>query len=72
MRDKRERFVALANARVTKAIKTIRLVGNLSNRSAYEYNEDDARKIIRALAREVEGIRVRFEGGASTDTEFRL
>ncbi|MCC5610767.1 hypothetical protein LC612_29480 [Nostoc sp. CHAB 5834] len=51
MRDKRGKFVELANQRVNRAIEQIRLVGNLSNRSAYEYTEDDAKKIIKALER---------------------
>lgn len=73
MRNKRERFVALANARVTKAIKSIRLVGNLSNKSSYEYAPDDAKKIIRALQREIDVLRGRFsKGGSGDDTEFKL
>lgn len=32
-RDARERFVELANKRVTKTIKDLRLVGNLSNQA---------------------------------------
>ncbi len=37
MRDKRSKFVQLANQRVTKAIDQIRLIGNLSNRAAYDF-----------------------------------
>lgn len=73
MRNKRERFVALANARVTKAIKSMKLVGNLSSKSSYEYTADDARKIIRAIQREIDILRGRFsKGGSGDDTEFRL
>lgn len=65
--------MALANARVTKAIKSIRLVGNLSNKSSYEYTADDAKKVIRALQREIDVLRGRFsKGGSGDDTEFRL
>ena len=48
MRDKRKKFVELAESRVNRAIKDIRLIGNLSNRSAYEYSEEDIRRIFRA------------------------
>ena len=43
MADKREKFVKLAEARVSKALKELQLIGNLSNRSAYEYSEEDVK-----------------------------
>lgn len=69
---KRERFVALTNKRVNRTIKDLRLIGNLSNRSAYVYTDEDVRKIIRALQRELDALKGRFAGGESGDTEFRL
>jgi uncharacterized protein YeeX (DUF496 family) len=57
----RERFVDLANKRVTKALKSIQLIGNLSNRSNYDYTEEDVAKIIRALQDEVSACRKRFD-----------
>ena len=65
--------MALATARVTKAIKCIRLVGNLSSKSSYEYAADDAKKIVRALQRQIDLLRGRFsKGGSGDNTEFRL
>ncbi len=62
MRDKdREKFVELANKRVSKALKSIQLIGNLSNRSNYDYRDDDIAKIIRALQDEVAACRKRFD-----------
>lgn len=69
---KRERFVALTNKRVNRTIKDLRLIGNLSNRSAYAYTEEDVRKILRALQRELDALKGRFGGGESGDSEFRL
>ncbi len=57
----REKFVALATKRVSKALKDIQLVGNLSNRSNYDYNEDDVAKIMRALSDEVAACRKKFD-----------
>ena len=72
-RDKRKKFVELAGARVTRAIGQIRLVGNLSNRSAYEFGEEDVRKIFRALQKELDSAKSRFGGeGTKRDTEFTL
>lgn len=67
MRDKKAKFVELANNRVNRVIKDLRLIGNLSNRASYEYTDDDARKIIRALQRELEDLKLRFRGDAQSD-----
>lgn len=61
-RDARQRFVELANRRVTKAIKDLRLVGNLANRRAYTYEDADAKKIVRALQKEMDVLKARFRG----------
>ncbi len=73
MRDKRAKFVELANKRVNKAIDQLRLVGNLSNRSAYEFTDDDARKILKALQKEVETLKAKFSDNAGIDgNDFQL
>jgi hypothetical protein len=73
MSDRREKFVRLAEQRVNRALREIRLIGNLSNRSAYESTEDDVKKIFRALQKELDTARGRFEspdGGAASS--FKL
>lgn len=73
MRDKRKKFIDLAEARVNRAIKDIRLIGNLANKNSYEYSEDDARKITRALQKELDSAKSRFFGDTGgKDSEFRL
>jgi len=59
--SRRERFVALAEKRVTRAIKDLRLIGNLSNRTNYSYAAEDVRKIVSVLENEVKALRRRFE-----------
>ena len=70
MRDKRAKFIELANNRVNRAIKDLRLIGNLSNRAAYDYADEDAKKILRALQREVEDLKLRFRGEDDGDTNL--
>lgn len=70
MRDPREKFVELANKRVTKAIKDLRLIGNLANRRSYKYDDNDAKKIIRALQREISVLRARFSGDNGDDSSI--
>ena len=74
MRDKRERFVELAEARVKRASQIIRLIGNLSNHNNYEYSDEDAQKIISALDAELKLLRVKFQAGLRKHAtgEFRL
>lgn len=66
-RDKRAKFVELATNRVNRAIKDLRLVGNLANRSSYDYTDDDAKKILRALQRELDDLKLRFKGVEESD-----
>ena len=41
MNEKRERFVRVAEGRTNKIIEMLRLLGNCSNKSNYEYDEKD-------------------------------
>jgi hypothetical protein len=70
----RERFVSLAEARTRRAIKDIRLIGNLSNRSNYSYQSADVVKIFKALESELKTARQKFESprGGDKDVEFTL
>jgi hypothetical protein len=73
MPNKRENFIRLAEARVNRALREIRLVGNLSNRGAYEYVDSDIRQMFKALQRELDTAKARFTGDSSFgDKEFRL
>lgn len=71
--QKRDKFVRLAEARVSKAMQAIRLVGNLNNRSAYDYSEDDLKKIVKALTSEVDAMATRFrQTEGRSRPEFKL
>jgi len=60
MDQKREKFVSLAEARVSRAMHSIRLIGNLANKSNYEFSDDDVRKIVNALQVEIADLKQRF------------
>jgi len=69
----REKFVELAEKRVRKTIKDIRLIGNLSNRANYSYTDADVRKIHAAIERELKNLKRRFEAKSNGDEiDFRL
>jgi hypothetical protein len=72
-RDRRAKFVELAQRRTTNAIRAIRVIGKLGNKSAYEYDEADVKKIASALAKEIEALRARMlSTGSKEAVDFRL
>ena len=71
--DKRLNFVRLAENRTRNAIRAIRVIGKLSNKKAYQYDETDVGKIVRALNKEVEALRARMTHTVGKDTvDFSL
>ena len=69
----REKFVELAEKRVTKTLNDIRLVGNLSNKTNYSYTDKDVRKIYGALKRALDEMKARFDSNGVNEEElFKL
>ena len=62
---KRERFVRLAEARTNKILDMLKLLGNCSSKSNYEYSDDDVKKIFNAIDREVKNAKAKFNGAES-------
>ena len=71
-RDKRAKFIELAQKRVNKAINTLRLIGNLANKSNYSYDEQDVSRIFAALDAETRKVRARFHTAKTSEDEFTL
>lgn len=70
---KRQKFVGLAEKRTKNAIKAIRVVAKLGNKSAYEYSDSDVKKIASALNKEIEALKARMLSSGGKDTvEFEL
>ncbi len=71
--SKREKFVQLAESRTVNAMKAIRVIGKLGNKSAYEFDESDVRKIVAALNREIEALKARMTSPGGKETiDFKL
>lgn len=72
-RDRRKKFVELAEKRVSRTLRDIRLIGNLSNTSNYSYSRSDVQKIHRALTSAIDEMKARFERkGHSSPESFKL
>ena len=71
--SKREKFVKLAEGRTKNAISAIRVIGKLGNKNAYDFDDADIQKIIRALSREVDALKARMSSSTSKETvDFKL
>jgi ribosomal protein L7/L12 len=71
--SKRENFVRIAEKRTRNAIKAIRIIGKLGNKSAYDYTEADVKKIASALNKEIEAMRARMTQTSSKEAvDFSL
>ena len=57
---KHDKFRQLAESRTNKAIEAIARIGNLSNRSLYEWDEGEVRKVLKALRDSVNEVEQRF------------
>jgi hypothetical protein len=70
---KREKFVELAENRTVNAIKAIRVIGKLGNKNAYQFDESDVNKIIKALNKEVDALKARMSStGGKESVDFKL
>lgn len=70
----RQKFIRLAEKRVSRAIDDIRLIGNLSDRSNYEYDDEQVGEIFSALRAEMTACSKRFKAARKPrrGTTFRL
>ena len=55
-----ERFKRIAEHRTNEIIKKLSLLGNCSNKSAYEYTEQEVSRIFTAIEKELRQARARF------------
>ncbi len=70
--SKEARFKRLAEARVNKITAMIRLLGNCSNKSNYEYTEEQIEKILNKLHLELDRMYNRFVSAMQDKGRFSL
>lgn len=70
----RENFVRLAEARTSRVLKDLDLLGNLSNRSNYSYTDEDVKAIFKAVGKKLQETETRFKVSvrAGQGSGFRL
>ena len=69
--DKKDNFRRLAEARTNKILDMIALLGNLSNKSHYEYSPEQVDAMFQAIQQALDEQKERFEDKPAT-RRFRL
>ena len=74
MSKSRENFVRLAENRTNAILKSMDLLGNLSNRSNYSYDEEDVKKIFSAVNKRLKEVRAKFDDASKREKpeDFKL
>lgn len=67
---KKQRFQRLAEKRTNDVLERLRVLGNCANRGQYEYTAEEVRKILNAIEKALEVIKVKFKDGETQ--KFKL
>ncbi|HZT27283.1 MAG TPA: hypothetical protein VFA57_16415 [Pseudolabrys sp.] len=71
--SKREKFVKLAENRTRNAIRAIRIIGKLGNKNAYQFDDSDVQKVVRALTKEIDAMKARMTSSSGKESvDFKL
>lgn len=69
---KSEKFKELAEKRVNNAIDEIRKIGNLGNKSRYEYTDKQVKQIFVSLESSIKEAKVKFSGERESSLKFKF
>ncbi len=70
METRKEKFKRLATYRTNNILHTLRLLGNLSNKSNYDYDEEDIKKIFSTIDLELRKAKTKYL--TNRNTNFKL
>ncbi len=71
-RDKRERFLDMAEKRTRVVLKKLQVLGNCANRQSYEYTSEDVDRIFSAIDEQLSRVRSKFEQDKGKTIDFKL
>lgn len=70
--NRHARFKRLAEARTEKVLNMIDLIGNLSNKSFYDYTDEEIEMIFKALEQSLKENKVKFSTKKNSKRRFTL
>ena len=62
-KTKRERFMDVASGRVNRVISSMQSLQKCANTYNYEYSEDDVRKMIGVIRKQLDELKMAFDKG---------
>ena len=68
--QKRERFKRLGAQRTNAVLRRLKVLGNCSNRSAYNYTEEEVNKIFSEIERRLRETKAKFHFPKSKEFKF--
>jgi hypothetical protein len=60
MESRSEKFKRVATKRTNELLEKMRILGNCSNKSTYEYTDEDVIKIFKSLEKQLETMKAKF------------
>ena len=72
MDQRKENFIRIAENRTNKIISLIQLLGNLKNKSFYDYSEEQVKQIFESIESELETQKKLFFEKESRTNKFKL
>ena len=63
---KKERFKNVASRRVQKVLDDIESLSKCANRNTYEYNDDDVKKMMKAIGDQMTLLKAAFEANSKS------
>jgi len=71
MNEKRERFQRIASKRTNNVLEQLRLLGNCSNKSNYEYTNEEVKKIFSTIENELKEVKAKYNSKINKE-KFKL
>lgn len=69
---RQDKFIRLTELRVNVILDKIRLLGQLSNRSNYEYTDVQVEAIFKAIQKDLNAVKSKFKEGPNGRKRFSL
>lgn len=67
---KEEKFKRLSAQRIQKAAKYIQALGNLANKSSYDYTKEDVEKVFNYLQKQLDDTKAKFDKTTEEEEVF--
>ncbi len=68
-KTKRERFEEIASGRVNRVILALQSLQKCSNTYNYEYSEEDVRKMVNTLRKQLDELKMAYDKGLTKNKE---